>query len=62
MYKIFKTILSIIWVLDIINLPQLEFLDTTMPINGLAWFLIWLCLPSTNINVEIGGKHEKENV
>lgn len=32
--------------MDIINLPFMEFLDTTYPINGLVWFLIFLLLPS----------------
>ena len=46
MYKIFKAIILIIWVLDIVNIPQLEMLDTTYPINTLAWFLILLLIPS----------------
>ena len=40
MYKIFVALLNIIWVLDILNLPFMEFMDTTYPINGLAWLLI----------------------
>lgn len=35
-------LLVIFWVLDIINVPFMEVFDTTYPINGLAWFLIWL--------------------
>lgn len=42
MYKIFKAILIIIWILDILNIPCMSFLDTTVPINTLAWFLIWI--------------------
>ena len=42
MYKLFYSLLTIVWILDIINIPQLEFLDTTYPINELAWFLIWI--------------------
>ena len=42
MYKTFKAILIIIWILDILNIPCLAFLDTTIPINTLAWFLIWI--------------------
>ena len=48
MYKIFNAILTVIWVLDIVNIPYLEFLDTTIPINTLAWVLIWLFIPSTS--------------
>jgi len=52
MYKLGKAILIIIWILDILNIPCMEFLDTTLPINGLAWFLIWLLLPSAKSKKE----------
>ena len=48
MYKLGKAILIIIWILDILNFPCMEFLDTRFPINGLAWFLIWCFLPSAD--------------
>ncbi len=35
-------ILILLWILDTIDLPQLECLDTTYPINTLAWWLIWI--------------------
>lgn len=38
----------IIWVLDVINVPQVGFLDTTLPINFLGWLLILLFLPTSN--------------
>lgn len=47
MYKLAIAILTIIWILDILNFPCMNFLDTTLPINTLAWFLIWLFIPST---------------
>lgn len=47
MYKIFVALLNIVWVLDILNLPFMEFLDVGMPINALAWLLIFLVLPTT---------------
>lgn len=40
--KMINKILIVIWILDILNMPFIEFLDTTIPINGLAWLLIWL--------------------
>lgn len=46
MYKTFKALLLIVWILDILNLPAMSFLDTTLPINGLAWFLILLFVPT----------------
>lgn len=52
MYKIFYAVLSIVWVLDILNLPFMQMLDTTYPINGWAWFLIWLVVPTTKTVVK----------
>ena len=47
MYKIFVALLNIIWVLDVLNLPFMEFMDVDIPINTLAWILIFLTLPAT---------------
>ena len=52
MYKIFNALLSIVWVLDILNLPFMEFLDTKYPVNTVAWLLIWLVLPTTDTVVK----------
>ncbi len=52
MYKTFYTLLIIIWVLDVLNIPGMEFMDTQIPINTLAWLLIWICIPSTTNEVE----------
>lgn len=46
MYKTVFLLVHIIWILDVLNIPQLEFLDTTVPINGLAWLLIFLVMPN----------------
>lgn len=48
MYKIFYSIITIVWILDILNMPFMEFLDTTYPINTLAWLLLWIFLPATS--------------
>lgn len=48
MYKLFRALVNIIWVFDILNFPQFEFLDTTFPINTLAWLLIFFALPTSN--------------
>ncbi len=47
-YKVFYGLIMIIWVLDILNMPFMGFLDTTIPINGLAWTLIFLFLPEVD--------------
>lgn len=58
MFKIFKSILLIIWIIDIlninININGIEYLnanmlDVNIPINFLAWSLIWLLIPSSDI-------------
>lgn len=53
MYKIFLSIVSIIWLGDVFNLEVLSFLDTTIPINGWMWFCIWLMLPSSNTTIKV---------
>ena len=42
MEKVLDKIIKIIWLLDILNFPFMEILDTTIPINTLAWILIWI--------------------
>lgn len=58
MYNIFRALLIIFWIFDILNLPFMEIFDTTYPINTFAWLLIWICLPGTTIYYKI--KHEKD--
>lgn len=53
MYKIFNALLTIVWVMDILNLPIVNFLDTEIPINTLAWILIFIFIPSTTITQRI---------
>ena len=53
MYKIFKAVLTIVWIMDILNLPIVNFLDTEIPINTLAWILIFIFIPGTSITQHI---------
>jgi len=53
MYKTFLSLLTIVWVLDVLNLPFMEFLDTAYPVNTLAWLIIWLFIPVMQGYVEI---------
>ena len=46
MYKTFRTMIHIFWLLDICNMPFMEIFDTLYPINGLMWLLIFLTIPS----------------
>lgn len=54
MYKILYALILMIWIVDILNMNIIinginlhTYLDVTIPINGWAWFLIWLLLPSS---------------
>ncbi len=35
-------VIIMFWVADILNLPFMEMFDTTYPLNGLFWFLVFL--------------------
>lgn len=58
LYAIFKALLVIIWIIDILNIDFIineihiaEFLDITIPLNGLFWLLLWLLIPTvTELN------------
>lgn len=58
MYRLLYALILIIWIVDILNMNIMidgtnvrEFLDVTVPINGWAWFLLWIFLPSTTVTV-----------
>jgi hypothetical protein len=48
MCSVFKKLVGAIWLMDFFDFPQVEFLDTTLPINGVSWFLIFLLLPKAD--------------
>ena len=58
LYAIFKALLVIIWIVDILNINFVingihvaEFLDVTVPLNGWFWLLVWLFVPTvTELN------------
>lgn len=58
MYNIFYSVLIIFWIFDIINMPFMQMFDTTYPINGWAWFLIWMFIPSTETIVRYKDKDD----
>ncbi len=54
LYTLFKALLTIVWIIDILNIDFIvngihiaEFLDVTVPLNGWFWFLIWLLIPAS---------------
>ena len=57
MFKIIKTLILIIWIIDICNIDFMVdgmsvafFLDDVVPLNTLFWFLLWLVIPGTYEN------------
>ena len=63
LYAIFKALLVIIWIIDILNIDFIingthiaEFLDVTIPLNGWFWLLVWLLIPTVT---ELNKKEEK---
>lgn len=53
LYAIFKALLVIIWIVDILNIDFVingihvtKFLDVTVPLNGWFWLLVWLLVPT----------------
>ena len=55
MYKVFYAIVMIVWIIDILNIGfGGHMLDTTYPINGLAWLLIWIFIPAVTNNEKKG--------
>ena len=62
MYRIFKSLVVVVWILDIMNInvigiPLLEcwepILNDANNLNTLFWFLVFLVLPSTNLHVKL---------
>lgn len=58
MFKILKTLILIIWLIDILDIDFIingvhvaQFLDVTVPLNGLFWFLLWASIPTSSIIV-----------
>lgn len=59
MFKIFKTLLLIIWIIDICDINFIfngvevaKFLDETIAINFWGWFLFWLLVPTSTTIIE----------
>lgn len=62
MFKIFKTLILIIWIIDIFNIDFIvngvqvaDFLDNILPLNTWFWIFLWCLMPvSTNVNFNKG--------
>lgn len=37
-----KTLITIFWIMDILNFPWMDVFDTKYPLNGLFWFVFWI--------------------
>ena len=62
MYRIFKSLVVVVWILDIMNInvigiPLLAWLQPIL-VDGIGfdfwfWLLVFLVLPSTNLHVKL---------
>lgn len=48
MWNIFRFLLEIAWIGDVLNLKGFEILDTTYSVNTLWWIAIWLIVYGIN--------------
>ena len=62
LYAIFKALLVIVWIVDILNIDFIingthvaEFLDVIVPLNGWFWLLVWLLVPTA---IELNKKED----
>lgn len=51
-----KAAITLFWIFDVCNIPFMEMFDTIYPLNGLFWFLIWMC----SGNISITNKEDDE--
>lgn len=61
MFKIFKTLIFLVWLVDIFNMNitingsqilNASMLDVGIPINFWFWLLFWLLVPSSSRDIE----------
>jgi len=43
-----KTAILIFWIMDILDMPFMEMFDTTYPLNGIFWFLVFILADITD--------------
>ena len=41
-----KTSAVLFWIMDILNMPWMPQFDTTYPLNGIFWVLVWIFILS----------------
>lgn len=47
-----RTAITIFWIMDICNLPFMEMFDTTYPLNGMFWLLVYIFVGGFSIEVK----------
>ena len=54
MFKTFRCLFHIFWIMDVMNMPFMEQFDTTYPLNGLFWLLAIIIVGwETGFKVEV---------
>lgn len=51
MINLLKFLILIFWILDITNMPFMEMFNTTYPMNGLFWWLVWIFVLDFSVEI-----------
>ena len=43
----------VFWIMDILNMPFMEMFDTTYPLNGWFWTLVFIFVGGLNLRINI---------
>lgn len=52
MINLMKFLILIFWILDITDMPFMKIFDTTYPMNGIFWWLIWFFVLGFSVEIK----------
>lgn len=59
MFKTFRCLVEIFWVMDLMNMPFMKMFDTTYPLNGLFWLITLLIFSWENDGLKLEVKKDE---
>lgn len=48
-----RTAMLVFWIMDILNMPFMEMFDTTYPLNGWFWLLVFVLVGGSGVKINI---------
>lgn len=48
-----RTAMLVFWIMDILNMPFMEMFDTTYPLNGWFWTLVFIFVGGSGLRISI---------